>query len=305
MIAGYPVLEVALPVNRATVVSLSSVRKCYGNHVAVADVSFAAGAGEAVSVLGPNGAGKTTLVSLILGLRRADRGEIRVFGDAPLSMAARRRVGALPQEMGLPMTLTVREIIDFVARHYPDPAPAGELLERFDLGDVAKRQAGGLSGGLRRRVALALAFVGRPELLVLDEPTTGLDVEARLRVWADIERAVAGGTTVLLTTHNLEEAEALTERVIVVNAGSIVADGSVREIKARVGFKRVSVRADLPPDLPGIAQIVRTGDVTTCIVTDADAFLRELLDRKIPFRDVEIAPVSLEDAFLRIVHDQP
>ena len=213
--------------------ALRRVSKRFGEKVALDDVDLAVGAGEVVALLGPNGAGKTTALSLLLGLRRPDSGSAEIFGVDPCRPGARVAVGVTPQEAGFPPTLRVREIVDLVRAHFPFPAPTDELLERFGLAAVARRQAGGLSGGERRRLAVALAFAGEPAALFLDEPTAGLDVESRRAVWAEIDQYSSDGGTVLLTTHHLEEAERLATRVVLLAQGRIVADGTAAQLAGR------------------------------------------------------------------------
>ena len=173
------------------------------------------GEGQLVGLLGPNGAGKTTLLRLVSGLRRPDSGTVRLFGGDPRDASSRIALGTTPQETGLPPTLRAGEVVDLVGGHYPAPDDPGELLARFGLEDLVARQTGGLSGGQKRRLAVALALVGRPRLVLLDEPTTGLDVEARHVLWQALRDYHADGATVLLTSHYLEEIEALAERVVV------------------------------------------------------------------------------------------
>jgi ABC-2 type transport system ATP-binding protein len=213
--------------------ALRAVTKRFGNTAALDSVDLEVPAGEVLALLGPNGAGKTTALSLLLGLRRPDAGSVELFGRDPRMAGARVAVGATPQESGFPPTLRVRELVDLVRAHFPAPAPAGELLERFGLDGIARRQAGGLSGGERRRLSVALAFAGRPRALLLDEPTAGLDVESRRAVWQELRSYAAAGGTVLLTTHHLEEAEALASRVVLLARGTVVAEGSPAELSAR------------------------------------------------------------------------
>jgi ABC-2 type transport system ATP-binding protein len=213
--------------------ALRAVTKRFGNTAALDSVDLEVPAGEVLALLGPNGAGKTTALSLLLGLRRPDAGSVELFGLDPRMAGARVSVGATPQESGFPPTLRVGELVDFVRAHFPAPAPAGELLERFGLAGIARRQAGGLSGGERRRLSVALAFAGRPRALFLDEPTAGLDVESRRAVWQELRSYAAAGGTVLLTTHHLEEAEALASRVVVLARGVVVAEGSPAELFGR------------------------------------------------------------------------
>jgi ABC-2 type transport system ATP-binding protein len=209
---------------------LAGVSKSFRTTRALDGLDLAVEEGEILALLGPNGAGKTTAIRVLLGLRRPDAGSARLFGLDPTQADARRRVGCTPQETSFPGTLRVRELVDLVRAHYPAPLPYGELAARFDLDGLGRRQVGGLSGGERRRLACALAFAGDPDLVVLDEPSTGLDVESRRHLWQTIrdERR-----TTLLTTHYLEEAAALATRVAVIHAGRIVATGSVAEISAR------------------------------------------------------------------------
>ena len=218
------------------VAELRGVQKRYGKIEALRGVDLQIRPGELVALLGPNGAGKTTVVSILLGQRRPDAGSAALFGHDPTVPAARRPVGATPQLAGFPDNLTVAEVVDLVGVHYPDPTPAGELLGRFGLEEVAGRRACRLSGGQWRRLAVALAFGGRPRLVVMDEPTTGLDVEARRRLWEVLRAFVANGDAVLLTTHYLEEAQALASRVVVIAGGRIIAHGSVDQITAHAGL---------------------------------------------------------------------
>jgi ABC-2 type transport system ATP-binding protein len=191
------------------------------------------------AVLGPNGAGKTTALAILLGLRRPDRGRAQLFGDDPRLPSARAAIGVTPQECGFPPTLRVVEILDLVRAHFPCPAARDDLLDRFRLAGVARRQAGGLSGGEQRRLALALAFAGRPRALFLDEPTSGLDVDARRAVWREIELYASGGGTVLVTTHQLDEAEALATRIVLLSGGRVAAQGDVAELVACTGTARL------------------------------------------------------------------
>ena len=206
--------------------ALWRVSKRFGETLALEQVDLAVDAGDVVALLGPNGAGKTTALSILLGLRRPDEGRAEVFGVDPRRPSARVAVGVTPQESGFPPTLRVREIVDLVRAHFSDPAPTDELLQRFDLGGIERRQAGGLSGGERRRLSVALAFAGEPAAIFLDEPTSGLDVESRRAVWGEIDRYSADGGTVLLTTHYLDEAQRLASRIVLIARGRVVAEGT-------------------------------------------------------------------------------
>jgi ABC-2 type transport system ATP-binding protein len=210
--------------------ALFGVSKRFREQLALDRVDVAVEAGEVVALLGPNGAGKTTALAILLGLRRPDEGRAEVFGVDPRQARARLAVGVTPQEAGFPPTLRVREIVDLVRAHFPCPAPADELLERFRLDAIERRQAGGLSGGERRRLSVALAFAGDPAAMFLDEPTAGLDIESRRSVWAEIDQYAADGGTVLLTTHYVEEAERLAARVVLLARGRVVAEGAPTEL---------------------------------------------------------------------------
>ncbi|MEV4714881.1 ABC transporter ATP-binding protein [Micromonospora sp. NPDC049374] len=275
----------------------------YGDVLALDRVDLDVPAGELVGLLGPNGAGKSTLLNLLVGLRRPTGGRVLLFGGDPRDPACRRSVGVTPQETGLPGSLRVGEVVDFVGAHFPDPVPRAELLDRFGLTDLARRQAGGLSGGQRRRLAVALAFVGRPRLVLLDEPTTGLDVEARHALWDAIRAFHADGGTVLLTSHYLEEIEALAQRVVVIGQGRVLADDSVAAIRGVVGLRRVSLTADDLPTLPNVVRVERDRERIHLLTGDADQLVRDLVTAGVAFRDLEVRPTSLEEAFLTITAD--
>ncbi|GAB3838278.1 ABC transporter ATP-binding protein [Micromonospora andamanensis] len=275
----------------------------YGDVLALDRVDLEVRAGELVGLLGPNGAGKSTLLNLLVGLRRPTGGRVLLFGGDPRDPAHRRFVGVTPQETGLPGSLRVGEVVDFVGAHFSDPVPRAELLDRFGLADLARRQTGGLSGGQRRRLAVALAFVGRPRLVLLDEPTTGLDVEARHALWDAIRAFHADGGTVLLTSHYLEEIEALAQRVVVIGQGRVLADDSVAAIRGVVGLRRVSLTSDDLPALPNVVRVERDRERIHLLTGDADQLVRDLVTAGVAFRDLEVRPTSLEEAFLTITAD--
>jgi ABC-2 type transport system ATP-binding protein len=279
---------------------LDGVRKRYGKIEALRGFSLGVETGEVVSLLGPNGAGKTTALSILLGLRSPDAGTARLFGRDPRDLGARRHVGVTPQETGFPSTLRVGEIVDLVRTHYPGARKSQDILAQVGLADLARRQAGGLSGGQKRRLAVGLAFVGNPRAIVLDEPTTGLDVESRRRVWDDVRAFAERGGTVLLTTHNLEEADALASRVVVIVDGETLADGSPAEVKSRAGLKRVRVEADSLPELRGVEHVGRAGRVHTLYTSDPESVVRHLVDSGVPLQGLEVTPVTLEEAFLSL-----
>ncbi len=283
---------------------VAGVRRTFGDVVALDDVSIDLARGELVGLLGPNGAGKSTLISLWCGQRRPSSGRVEIFGGDPRNAANRVRLGMTPQETGLPPTLKVNEVLRFVAAHYPDPMAIGPLLERFGLSGKADSQTGGLSGGQKRRLALALALVGRPDLVLLDEPTTGLDVEARRDVWDAIRDYHVGGGTVVLSSHNMAEVEALAQRVVVIDRGRIVADDDVATIRTRVATRRVTLRANVLPDLPGVERLTSDGDRHELFTADSDAVIRELVSSGAAFSDLEVVSASLEEAFVALTHQE-
>lgn len=290
-------------------VELHGVTRRYGDTVALDDVDLVLEPGSLTGLLGPNGAGKSTLVGLVSGLRRPDTGTVRLFGGDPRDAANRVALGTTPQQTGLPETLRVGEIVRFVGAHFRDPVPAGELLGRFGLDGLERRQAGGLSGGQKRRLALALAFVGRPRLVLLDEPTTGLDVEGRRALWDTVRAFHAGGGTVLLTTHYLDEIESLAQRVVVLAGGRVRADGDVGTVRRAVRGGRVTFRiaatpglgtATVPGHLPGVDRAEVDGDRVVLHTADTDELVRALVRHDVPFSDLAVSQASLEDAFLTL-----
>jgi ABC-2 type transport system ATP-binding protein len=287
-------------VDAHVVAELRGVHKHYGKVEALQGVDLQIHPGELVALLGPNGAGKTSAVGVLLGQRRPDAGSARVFGRDPTLPSARRLVGVTQQEAGFPDNLTVVEVVDLVRVHYPNPSPTQDLLGRFGLVTVAGRRAGGLSGGQTRRLAVALAFAGRPRLVVLDEPTTGLDVEARHRLWEVVRTFVADGGSVLLTTHYLEEAQALASRVVVIADGTIIAQGGVDDITARAGLSRVRLRAPSLPELPAGTRVEASNGSYTLYTADPDGLVRGLSLQGVPFTGLQIDRASLEEAFVSL-----
>lgn len=265
--------------------SLTGVTKHFGALTALGGLTLAVREAEVVALLGRNGAGKSTAIALLLGVRVPDAGTARLWGRDPRDAAVRRRVGVAPQEVAFPPTLRVAEVLILVGRHYPQPLDLDTLAPRFGLERLLRRQLGGLSGGERRLVAVALAFAGRPELVVLDEPTAGLDDDARRRVWGAARSHVRQGGTVLLTTHRLEEAEALADRVVLLERGLAVDEGTVGEIKRAAGLTRVSFRS---PDGPFSED-----------VGDAGAFVASLVRRGVRLEELEVRPLTLEEAIAR------
>src|SRR5246127_1128 len=243
----------------AVVASLDAVNKNYGDIRALKAVNFRVRAGELVALLGPNGAGKTTAVKLLLGLLQPNNGKVRVLGGDPTNPENRMRTGAMLQVGRVPETLRVREHIDLFSSYYQNPLPAAAVLAAAGLENLSERKFGDLSGGQRQRVLFALAICGNPDLLFLDEPTVGLDVEARHLLWDEIRQLLGLGKTVVLTTHYLEEADALADRVVVINKGSMIAEGTPEEIKARTAGKKIRcltrLSAGVVGALPGVVDV--------------------------------------------------
>src|SRR5690242_1624153 len=234
MIATLEKTKTAHPIPALAVVArLDAVNKNYGDIRALKAVNFRVRAGELVALLGPNGAGKTTAVKLLLGLLQPNAGKVRVFGGDPTNPENRMRTGAMLQVGRVPETLRVREHIDLFSSYYEEPMRAAEVLDAAGLEKLSDRKFGDLSGGQKQRVLFALAICGDPDLLFLDEPTVGLDVEARRMLWDEIRSLLRRGKTVVLTTHYLEEADALADRIVVINKGRVIAEGTPAEIKSR------------------------------------------------------------------------
>ena len=297
--------ELAPAPEREPLAELVHVDKRFGAVAALTDVSLTVAGGEIVALLGRNGAGKTTALNVLLGLRRPDRGSARLFGIDAREVRARRHVGATPQEPAFPPTLTVAEIVELVAAHYPSPADAPALLARFGLQDVASRQAGGLSTGQRRRLAVALAFAGRPRVAFFDEPTAGLDVASRRSVWQAIAEFAAQGGAALITTHDLGEAEALATRVVVVSGGQVVADGSVADIAARAGMVEVCLPEQTLPALRGVTRVVRERRRVSLYTDDGESVIRQLVLAGASLDGLEVRRLALEQAFLALVESKP
>ncbi len=283
---------------------LSGVSKSYGSIPALRDVSLSIEPGELVALLGPNGAGKTTAVKLLLGLLPPTSGVARVFGADPRDAANRRRTGAMLQIARVPETLRVREHIDLFSSYYPAPMPYREVIDAAGLHGVEERKFGDLSGGQRQRLLFALAICGNPDLLILDEPTVGLDIEARRGMWTQIRALLGRGKSVLLTTHYLEEADALADRVIVIDRGTIIAEGTPDQIKQRAAGKRIRCRTSLSVEdvraIPFVATVDADADALVIGTPASDIVIRELLARDPALSNLEITSAGLEEAFLAL-----
>ena len=288
-------------------VRFSGVTKEFGPVRALDDVTLSIGRGELVALLGPNGAGKTTTVSLTLGLRQPTAGTVRVLGTSPAAAVQAGQVGAMLQSAGLPPGATVAELVNFGRGLYPHPQPLAAILADSGTTGLARRRVERLSGGEARRVRFALAIAGRPELLFLDEPTAGLDVEARRHFWELVRQLAAAGVTVLFTTHYLEEAEAVANRIVIIQSGRIVADGPAAAIKAMAGGRRLEFLcpgADPAAlgELPGCSRVEVAGDRVRLWTADSDGTVRALVGAKVPFVDLVVRDADLEEAFLALLN---
>jgi ABC-2 type transport system ATP-binding protein len=289
------------------VASLEGVSKNYGEIRALQNVNFAVRAGQVVALLGPNGAGKTTAVKLLLGLLQPNSGRTRVFGGDPTNPQNRMRTGAMLQVGRVPETLRVSEHIDLFSSYYPKPMRLEEVLAVAGLEKLRDRKFGDLSGGQRQRTLFALAICGDPDLLFLDEPTVGLDVESRRALWEEIRRLVERGKTVLLTTHYLEEADALADRIAVINQGKIIVEGTPAQIKAQNSGKRIRCVTALSVAsllrIPGVTDARQDREAVEIHAGEAEPVVRALLASDPSLSGLEITSAGLEDAFLALTHD--
>lgn len=296
--------------NDAVLAQLSDVRKRYGTLPALDGVDLELGPGEVLALLGANGAGKTTAIGLLLGLLAADSGTATLFGQPPQSLAARRRIGVMLQSAGIPDASLVGELLELTRSYYPDPRSVADCVALAGLDGLLDRRYGRLSGGQQRRVQFALAVCGRPQLLFLDEPTTGLDIEARQGLWRAIRELVGQGSSVLLTTHYLEEAEALADRVVVLHRGRVVAAGPMAEVRAHVSQRRIGCVSTLDAATvagwPQVRSARRDGGRLDIVVADAaEAVVRRLLDLDPGLHELEIQRAGLAEAFLELTQDAP
>jgi ABC-2 type transport system ATP-binding protein len=288
-------------------IGLRGVHKNFGSVEAVKGIDLDIASGEIVAFLGPNGAGKTSTIDIILGLSRPTSGEVSVFGMAPRHAISRGLVSAVMQTGGLLKDLTVLETAQYTASLFAHSRPVKEVLERAGITAIADRMVGKCSGGEQQRLRFAMALLSDPELLILDEPTTGMDVEGRRSFWGAIRQDAATGRTVLFATHYLEEADAYADRIILLRHGQIVADGTSSEVKALAAGRTVRVTLPGADDatlraIPGADSVEVRGDTVLIHASDSDAVARYLLTST-PARDMEIITRGLEDAFIALTSD--
>ena len=288
-----------------SVVEMLGVVKDFGGVRALAGVDLRVEPGEVVAFLGPNGAGKTTAISIMLGLRKPTGGEVRLLGQNPRDLRSRSRAGVMLQESGVPGELRVREVIDLFRNYYPHPLPTDEVIGRADLGEKERARVSSLSGGQRQRLYFALAICGDPEVLFLDEPTVGLDIASRRRFWEQVRGSVEAGKTIVLTTHYLEEADALADRIVVIDHGRIIADGSASAIKSRVMRKRVRLETATPlrggilDGLP-MGQLNVEGSSVNFVSPNPEEVLKKLFVEGVEVSNLEVVGANLEEAFLEL-----
>ena len=293
--------------NGEVLANLRGVTKRYGAVLALDRVDLDLHAGQVLALLGPNGAGKSTAIGLLLGLLRADAGQASLFGLDPQHLAARRGIGVMLQSAELPDTLSVGELIRLTASYYPAPRSLSETAALAAVEDLLPRRYGRLSGGQQRRVQFALAICGKPRLLFLDEPTVGLDLPARQQLWATVRALVDDGAAVVLTTHYLEEAERLADRVCVLLCGRIVSDGSVDALRARVVQR--SVRCITSLDVaevgqwPGVLQATRDNAFLQLRSNHVESVVRRLLAADPALSGLEVQPAGLGEAFTELTND--
>ncbi|HEY6414421.1 MAG TPA: ABC transporter ATP-binding protein [Edaphobacter sp.] len=286
------------------IAALTNVMKRYGATTALDGLNLVLRPGEVVALLGPNGAGKSTAVRLLLGLIAPTSGTARVFGGDPQTPATRLRVGAMLQVARIPETLRVREHLDLFRSYYPNPLPMAEVVRVAQLEGIEDKMFSALSGGQKQRVLFGLAMCGDPDLVFLDEPTVGMDIEARRGLWQQIRTLANRGKTVLLTTHYLEEADALAHRIVVINKGKVVSEGTPAEIKSVSAGRKIRCRTRLTADflrtLPGVTSVEQSSDDVVVMTPRAEDIVREMLLRDETLSNLEIAGPALEDAFLAL-----
>ena len=289
------------------VAQLRGITKRYGAVTALNAIDIEVRRGELLAVLGPNGAGKSTAIALWLGLIEADAGEVTLLGGSPQDLGRRNGLGVMMQDVELPKELKVRELVRLSASYYEDPLSVEETLRRAGIEHLAQRAYGKLSGGQKRQAQFAIAICGRPQVLFLDEPTVGLDVQAREALWASVRGLLAGGCSVVLTTHYLEEAEALADRITVVTKGRVIASGSVDDMRALVARRQISCESQIPlaevRAWPGVVDAQQTQDRLHITATDAESVVRRLLAADTTLRRLEVRQAGLNEAFNELTRE--
>ncbi|MEN1937137.1 ABC transporter ATP-binding protein [Paenibacillus sp. 102] len=292
------------------VIEVNDVSKTFKHKEAVNNVSFHVEEGEIVALLGPNGAGKTTAISMMLGLKDPSEGSISIFGKSPKHRDVRNRLGAMLQEVSVIDSISVGEAIDLFRSYYTNPVAKETLLQLSNLGSEIKQRCEKLSGGQKRRLNFALALAGNPDLLFLDEPTVGMDITSRKTFWETIRKLASEGKTIILTTHYLEEANALADRILLFANGKIIADGTPDEMKATISQKTISFYAkeDIPigllKELPHVTGVKFHDERTILTTDDTDATLQAIYQKSLPVTDISVERGSLDEAFEQFVANQ-
>lgn len=293
--------------NNGCVAQLTGVRKKFGKITALDGLDLEVRRGELFAVLGPNGAGKSTAISIMLGLRQPDAGSVAMFGESPQNLSARRNVGVMMQEVALAQELRVHEQLDLAASYYPEPFSVEEVLELTHTAPLRDRPYGKLSAGQKRQAQFAVAVCGRPKLLFLDEPTVGLDVQAREMMWTVLRRLIAQGCSIVLTTHYLEEAEALADRVAVLARGRLIASGTVSEIRAHVVRKHISCRTTVALDevrsWHGVESVAGDQQRMQITASNAEDIVRRLLAADAELESLEVRRAGLSEAFTELTQE--
>jgi ABC-2 type transport system ATP-binding protein len=287
-----------------SVIQMQQVSKRYGETQALKSVSLEVAQGEVVAFLGPNGAGKTTAIQVMLGLREASSGTVKLFGSSPQSKATKTRVGVMLQECDLPETLTVEELVNLFRNYYPYTLPVDDVLKRADLLSKRSELIRQLSGGQKQRLYFALSIVGDPDLIFLDEPTVAMDVESRRSFWEQVREFAGLGKTILFSTHYIEEADAIADRIVVIHQGQIIKDGSPHDIKRLVAAKTVRLKTDVwleqAQNFPAVERVIQDNGYLTVYSNEPEKFISELVRKGHTMSDLTVTDTELEAAFVSL-----
>ena len=278
------------------ILKLQNLQKTYGTFDALKNVSFTINKGEIVALLGPNGAGKSTTMKILLGLRHADHGTVAV--------PAKEKIGYAGQDLSFPQHLKTVEVLKLVKAHFDNSTSVEEMVRRFELQGFLHRQLGGLSGGEKRRVSLACALMGNPELLVLDEPTTGLDVEARMGLWKEMSAFASEGGTILVATHDLNEVSQIADRVIIIDQGQVLFDGPLEEIKKDLDVKTLRFKSKRTPVSTYIEELNSREDIHHVLTAEPENLLKDLFTQDFELENLEVTSATLEEAFIHLRRTQ-
>ena len=291
--------------NEEIVVESTNTEKSYKDVTALVDISLRVSQGQRCVLLGPNGAGKSTFLNLVLGVLKVDRGSLTVFGKSPGHLSVRRRTGAMLQISGIPSTLTVREHLRLFRTYYQDPVPTDEIIRIARLEGLERRTFGSLSGGQQQRLNFALALCGNPKLLVLDEPSTSHDVEARMALWDEVDQFTGTERTLLLATHNLQEAERLGDRILIFHDGQVIADASPEKLRSLIGTTEISAQTKVSVETfernKQVKRIEHVNSHLRLYVTEAESVVAQLLQLDPDLKNLAVKPASLQDAYLHLL----